>query len=98
MGDAVVGDAGGINPTNGINSSCTIDASNITDILMDESVVCDAGGINPLDVSISQFLEDVFQDEDGASLLDPSYYADNSINQVEDDGSSLLDAGPPSLA
>lgn len=66
MGDAVVGDAGGINPTNGINSSCTIDASNITDILMDESVVCDAGGINPLDVSISQFLEDVFQDEDGS--------------------------------
>ena len=98
MGDAVVGDAGGINPTHGINSSCTIDASNITDILMAESVVCDAGGINPLDVSISQFLEDVFQDEDGASLLDPSYYADNSINQVEDDGSSLLDAGPPSLA
>eukprot|EP00975_Prorocentrum_lima_P007293 1565702-Prorocentrum_lima.AAC.1 len=67
-------------------------------MLMYESVVCDAGGINPLDVSISQFLEDVFQDGDGASLLDPSYYADNSINEVEDDGSSLLDAGPPSLA
>ena len=133
MGDAVVGDAGSINPTNGINSSCTIDASNITDILMDESVVYDAGSINPLctrmdaseviDDSIFQLLvesveydagginplctrmdasevidDSIFQlleDSNGASLLDPSEYAVNSINQVEDDGASLLDAGPP---
>ena len=56
---------------------------------MGDAVVGDAGGINLNDVSMSQLLED-FQGEDGAFLL--------GIDQVEDDGASLFDAGPPSLA